>query len=82
MAGTVTPQFAKMRIAEIMRAKIRWNPVAVVMAYVLSGGEFAVFFRGGNMEVFVAMCVGLAVGLLAVAIQRTGAHLDDSHPFP
>ena len=68
--GTLEAPEAKRRIDFVMRAPARWGPVAVVLAYVLSAGAFAVFFGGHLQEVVTGVCVGLAVGLIAIAMRQ------------
>jgi uncharacterized membrane protein YjjP (DUF1212 family) len=70
IGGELSPEQAKAQIDEIMRAPQRWGSAALIVAYVLSGGAFAVFFGGGLCEVIVATLVGLTAGLLAVAMRR------------
>ena len=61
---------ARGHIEQVMRAPARWGRMATVLAYVLSAGAFAVFFRGDMAEVTTATFVGLAVGTLSVAAQQ------------
>lgn len=68
--GAVSPQEARHQINAVLAMANRWKWPATVAAYVLSGGAFAVFFGGGWNEVVVATMVGLAVGALAVIMQR------------
>jgi uncharacterized membrane protein YjjP (DUF1212 family) len=57
---------AKRQIDGMMQEPPRWRKPATVLAYVLSAGAFAVFFGGALPEIVTAICVGLAVGLIAV----------------
>ena len=68
--GHISPDEARARIDDLMKVPPRWGAVPTVAAYVFSAGAFAVFFRGGLTELMVAIAVGLAVGILAVAMRR------------
>jgi len=68
--GHISPDEARARIADLMKVPPRWGAVPTIAAYVFSAGAFAVFFRGGLTELMVAIAVGLAVGILAVAMRR------------
>ena len=68
--GSLAPALATQRIQSILHQPDRWRWPATVSAYVLSGGAFAVFFRGGWNETIVAMVEGLVVGLLALLMHR------------
>jgi uncharacterized membrane protein YjjP (DUF1212 family) len=68
--GTLEAPEAKRRIDFVMRAGARWGRGATLLSYVLSAGAFAVFFGGGLVEIVTAVCIGLAVGAIAVAMQR------------
>jgi uncharacterized membrane protein YjjP (DUF1212 family) len=69
--GKLSAAEAKAEIDAAMRAPARWGRFGTVLAYLLSAAAFAVFFGGGVHEVVTAMCVGLAVGSLAVTIQTS-----------
>lgn len=66
--GKLSPTEGKRKIDRVMDEPPRWGRAATVLAYVLSGGAFAVFFGGAVPEVVTAVCVGLAVGLIRVTI--------------
>jgi uncharacterized membrane protein YjjP (DUF1212 family) len=68
--GQLEAPEAKRRIDFVMRAKPYWGPVPTVAAYVLSAGAFSVFFGGAIPEIVTAICVGLAVGLIAISMQQ------------
>jgi len=70
LLGSITPLAARARIERTMQPTGRPGRAAVVLAYVCSAAAFSVFFGGGWREVSVATCVGLAVGLIAVAMRR------------
>ena len=67
--GQIAAPEAKRRVDFVMRAPDRWGVVATVLAYVLSAGSFSVFFGGAIPEIVTGVCVGLAVGLLAVSMR-------------
>jgi uncharacterized membrane protein YjjP (DUF1212 family) len=64
--GKLTGIDAKRQIDAMMQEPPRWGKLATVMAYVFSAGAFAVFFGGAMPEIITGICVGLAVGLIAV----------------
>jgi len=64
------PTEAKRRIDAVMAVPLRWRPPAIVLAYVLSAGAFSVFFGGGAAEIGTGIAVGLAAGLIAIAMQH------------
>ncbi len=68
--GQLDAPEAKRRIDFVMGARPHWGNAATVAAYVLSAGAFSVFFGGAQLEIFTAVCVGLAVGLIAVSMQQ------------
>jgi uncharacterized membrane protein YjjP (DUF1212 family) len=68
--GTADPAEAKGRIDAIRKAPPRWSWPSTVAAYVLSAAAFEVFFGGGLVELLVSTWVGLAAGILAVALAR------------
>jgi uncharacterized membrane protein YjjP (DUF1212 family) len=70
LRGQVSVADARARIDRIVSAPPRWRWPFIVVAYVFSAAAFAVFFHGGLAEVEVATCIGLAVGLIAVATQK------------
>jgi uncharacterized membrane protein YjjP (DUF1212 family) len=69
-AGRVSVGDARRQIDAIMAGGREWGSPARIAAFVLSAGAFAVFFNGGTAELLVALCVGLAVGGVAVAQER------------
>jgi len=71
--GTVEVGEARRRIDEIEQTRSCWSQPAIVAAYVLSGGAFAVFFGAGTTELWAALAVGLAVGCVAVALRKVRA---------
>jgi uncharacterized membrane protein YjjP (DUF1212 family) len=71
--GKLEPGEALGWIERIMRARTRWGPISIVLAYLLSAAAFAVFFHGGLPEVLTSMCVGLVVGLLSTTFQQRRA---------
>ena len=71
--GTLAPAEATARINDCMRAQPRWGRFSTVLAYLLSAAAFSVFFGGGVREVVTGMCVGLAVGLLAITFSQRRA---------
>jgi len=70
ISGRIFPDEAHARIDDLMKAPPRWGAIPTIAAYVLSAAAFAVFFRGGQTELMVAVAVGLAVGALAVIMRR------------
>ena len=70
MQGSITPLAARARVERVMHPTGRPGLVAIVLAYVCSAAAFSVFFGGGWWELVVSTCVGLAVGLIAVAMRR------------
>jgi uncharacterized membrane protein YjjP (DUF1212 family) len=70
IAGRLSPAETPARINAIMEAPSRWNWLATIGAYVFSAAAFSVFFHGGEKELLVAVWVGLAVGLVAIALRR------------
>jgi len=64
--GKLTASAATQKLDAMMHDPPRWGKAATVLAYVFSAGSFAVFFGGAMPEVITAVCVGLAVGLIAV----------------
>jgi len=71
--GTVEVGEARRRIDEIEQTRSCWSQPAIVAAYVLSGGAFAIFFGAGTTELWAALAVGLAVGCVAVALRKVRA---------
>jgi uncharacterized membrane protein YjjP (DUF1212 family) len=71
--GTVEVGEARQRIDEIEQKRSCWSRPAIVSAYVLSGGAFAIFFGAGTTELWAALAVGLAVGCVAVALRKVRA---------
>lgn len=72
-SGTIGTAEATSRIYAVMRAPPRWGRFATVLGYLLSAAAFSVFFGGGTKEVITGMCVGLAVGLLAITFTQRRA---------
>ncbi|HEY2840325.1 MAG TPA: threonine/serine exporter family protein [Pirellulales bacterium] len=70
LQGSITPLAARARVERVVSPTGRPGRVAIVLAYVCSAAAFSVFFGGGWRELVVATCVGLAVGLIAVAMRR------------
>jgi uncharacterized membrane protein YjjP (DUF1212 family) len=70
IAGRLSPAETPARINAVMQEPDRWSPLATIGAYVFSAGAFSVFFRGGEKELLVAVWVGLAVGLVAIAMRH------------
>jgi uncharacterized membrane protein YjjP (DUF1212 family) len=70
--GAVDVSTARERLAQITAAPPRWGKPETVAAYFASAAAFAVFFKGGWVEVGVSAVVGLVVGLLAVTMKRRG----------
>lgn len=70
VSGHMSPDEARARIDELMKAPPRWGGLPTVAAYVFSAGAFAVFFRGGQTELMVSIAVGLVVGILALAMRK------------
>jgi uncharacterized membrane protein YjjP (DUF1212 family) len=68
--GQLEAPEAKRRIDFVMRAKPYWGQLSTVAAYVLSAGAFSVFFGGALPEITTAVCVGLAVGLIAISMRQ------------
>lgn len=68
--GTLEAPEAKRRIDFVMRAASRWGWPSTILSYVLSAGAFAVFFGGATAEIVTAVLIGLAVGVIAVAIEH------------
>ncbi len=68
--GQIEAPEAKRRIDFVMRAPPRWGQLMTVLGYVCSAGAFAVFFGGAMPEIGTSICVGLAVGLVAVVMQQ------------
>jgi uncharacterized membrane protein YjjP (DUF1212 family) len=66
---------ARRQIEQTMSTRPRWGKLSAVIAYVLSAAAFSVFFHGGWIEVLTGTCVGLAVGLLSVTMQRFSRRL-------
>jgi len=71
--GALTGAEANACIDAIYAAAPRWKPAAIITAYVLSAIAFAVFFGAGASELIVSSCVGLVVGAIGLAMQRTRA---------
>jgi len=67
--GALEAPEAKRRIDYVMRTQDSWGWPAIILAYVLSAGAFAVFFGGKVPEIATAILVGFAVGLIALAMQ-------------
>jgi len=68
--GRLSAQEARTRLEAIMTAPPRWGRPAIVAAYLFSAMAFAIFFGAGWAELIVATMVGLAVGGVAVAMER------------
>ena len=71
--GGLTVAEARAEIDRAMQRPPRWGKPATVLAYLLSAAAFSVFFGGAQNELIIAMCVGLATGLLALVFPPTGA---------
>jgi uncharacterized membrane protein YjjP (DUF1212 family) len=67
--GELEAEQARARITSIMQAANRWGPLATLAAFIASAVAFSVFFDAGRFELAVAAVVGLAVGLVAIAMR-------------
>ncbi len=65
--GRCTPAEAIPRIEALASSPARRGRLARVAGLALSATAFSVFFGGGPTELLVATCVGVAVGLVALA---------------
>lgn len=72
VAGEVSPTATARRLDAIVRAPRRSSRLTMLVASGLASGSAAVLFGGGQREAFVAGLLGVAIALLAAALERDG----------
>ncbi len=68
LAGRLEAATAVRRLEEILAAPPRYGAAMTTAAFALTSGSAARFFGGGWREIAAAAAIGLAIGLLALAL--------------